>query len=521
MKTKPFGCLTISGVVTGLLTLLVVVGIGLVRGGALFSPGELNAKAGAVLGGVSSHADLGSNCAACHAAFWQTARMADRCVVCHADVVAQWQSPSTLHGNLQKNNPGMTCRSCHPDHRGQLASLTDFSKANISHDTFGYALTAHQRQTDGSPFVCNTCHVNGYTRFDQTVCKTCHRQVKAVFMQSHLLAYGENCLACHDGVDSYGHTFNHDKVAFQLTGKHTQVDCGGCHTGARTIADLKATRQDCAACHIKNDPHSSRLGTDCGSCHTSAGWTPATFNHDLASFKLTGKHVSAPCTTCHINNIFKGTPSDCFSCHAKDDAHGGQLGNDCSTCHTTSAWLPSTFDHNTATFKLTGKHASVACTDCHINNVFIGTPSNCYACHAKDDAHHGQFGTSCDACHSTTGWLPATFDHALSGFPLTGAHAGLACTQCHINNVFTPLSSACSACHANPAFHAGLFGGSPCDQCHNTSAWTPASYDGPHPGGCDGNCINHGGASCRDCHTVNLMTATCTKCHDGNNPGGN
>ena len=51
-------------------------------------------------------------------------------------------------------------------------------------------------------------------------------------------------------------------------------------------------------------------------------------------------------------------------------------------------------------------------------------------------------------------------------------------------------------------------------------AWSPAIFNLSHPGGCDGNCINHGGASYRDCHIVNLMTATCTKCHDSNNPGG-
>ena len=87
-----------------------------------------------------------------------------------------------------KKKPGMPCRSCHPDHQGPNAPLTDMSKADIQHDAFGYSLNAHQRQTDGSPFECKTCHVNGYTQFDQTVCTTCHQQINLQFMQSHLQA---------------------------------------------------------------------------------------------------------------------------------------------------------------------------------------------------------------------------------------------------------------------------------------------------------------------------------------------
>jgi hypothetical protein len=452
---KPFGCLSVSGLIAALLTILVVVVVGFLFGGKLFNPGPLNAKAGAPLGGVSSHAALSSQCSACHTAFWQTTtNMADKCVACHTDVASQLQSPATLHGDLMKNNPGVTCRDCHHDHLGANAASTDLSKANVNHAAFGYALSAHQLQSDGTPFLCSTCHGTNYTKFDQTTCTTCHQQIKPDFMQPHLQAYGNNCLACHDGVDSYGHNFSHNNVIFHLTGKHAPLACGACHTGARTIADLKATSQTCEACHAKND------------------------------------------------------------------AHNGQLGNDCGACHATSGWQPATFDHNLASFKLTGAHASVACTSCHFNNVFKGTPTDCYSCHAKNDAHKGQFGTDCSACHITIAWLPATFDHAKSPFPLTGAHAGLPCTSCHVNNVFKPLSTACAACHANPPFHAGLFTGLACSECHNTGAWSPAIFNLSHPGGCDGNCEHHGGASCRDCHTVNLMTATCTKCHGNNNPGG-
>lgn len=389
MEKKPYGCLTFPGLITALLSILVVVVVGLVRGGVLFSPGGLNAQAGASLRSVASHADLASKCSACHSAFWQTTTMADKCVLCHTDVAAQELAPTTLHGDQFTKKPGLTCRSCHPDHRGATAALTDLSMIDVTHNVFGYALTAHQKQSDGSAFLCKTCHMNGYSKFDQTVCTACHQQIKADFMQSHLQAYGANCLACHDGIDSYGHAFNHAGVAFQLTGKHATLDCGSCHTGARSIADLKATPQDCAGCHT------------------------------------------------------------------------------------------------------------------------------------KDDAHKGQFGSGCGTCHTTQGWLPATFDHSLTKFPLTGAHAGLACTKCHTNAVFTVLPTNCVSCHPDPTYHAGLFTGMTCDQCHTTAAWIPATFNLSHPAGnCgDNNCVDHHRATCNECHPVSLPTFTCLKCHDSNTPG--
>jgi hypothetical protein len=317
------------------------------------------------------------------------------------------------------------------------------------HDAVGYSLAGHAQKADASAFVCADCHAGRYGSFDQTVCQACHLQMDAAFAQAHRLAFGGDCLACHDGLDTYGSGFDHNRYSFQLVGKHLDVVCSSCHLNARSIADLQAASSDCAACHAADDAHQGRLGSDCGACHTTAGWLPASFDHDLAAFKLEGKHVDVSCESCHVDNVFQGTPTDC------------------------------------------------------------------YACHAKDDAHSGQYGTDCSACHTPAGWLPAFFDH--SGFPLTGGHAGLPCARCHASGQFVGLSTACAACHADPAFHRGLFGTN-CAQCHNTSNWS-ATYTGPHPGGCEGNCINHQGASCRDCHTVNLSSATCTRCHDSNDPG--
>jgi hypothetical protein len=219
------------------------------------------------------------------------------------------------------------------------------------------------------------------------------------------------------------------------------------------------------------------------------------------------------CEACHdeVNAkghaIFKGTPTNCVACHATDDAHQGQFGRDCQSCHSTSAWKPANFDHSRTRFQLTGAHANAACLSCHSQG-FKSTSTSCVTCHIQDDPHAGQFGNDCQSCHSTQAWKPATFDHARASFQLTGAHTGVACKSCHTSG-WSGTPSACVACHQEPSVHAGRFGTS-CQDCHSTSAWLPAGYNGPHSFP-----MNHGDAnSCQDCHTNNLTSWTCYTCHD-------
>lgn len=537
MDNKRPGCLTTSGFLAGILTILIVGAVGLLGGGVLFSPGQLNARTSATvgaypdqanltlksqlaplhpvtLGGVTSHAGLSNKCSGCHTGFWENASMADRCVVCHTDINAQKQDPATLHGNLKKNNPDLVCRNCHPDHKGAQAPLTDFKKVNLAHDAFGFATTAHKQRSDGTPFQCSDCHGQNYLKVDQAVCANCHQQLNAAFMPAHLQAHGTDCLACHDGIDTYGHNFNHNKVTFRLTGLHAQVTCEKCHPSAQTLAALRTTPADCASCHKPDDPHSERLGTDCAGCHQTAGWTPASFDHKLAAFQLQGKHTSVACESCHVNNVYKGTPTDCVACHTPDDQHNGQLGTDCAQCHNSVDWKPAHFDHSA--FKLTGKHIDIACTACHVSKIIKGTPTDCAACHAKSNPHSSLLGSACASCHTTAGWQPATFDHNLAAYKLTGKHIQAACTDCHANNVYRGTSSNCYACHKKDDKHNGLYGAN-CALCHSSSGWLPASFDHSHfplTG-------KHATAACTSCHTNNIFKGTpsaCNSCHSNKNP---
>ena len=392
--------------------------------------------------------------------------------------------------------------------------MTTFDLSKFPHKELGYSLDGHRLQANGSGFACSDCHPSGVTRFDQTVCQDCHQKINASFSQEHQQAFGTDCLACHDGIDTYGPVFDHNLSSFPLNGKHATVACSKCHQGQGSIKLLQATAQNCDACHSKDDLHQGRLGSDCSQCHNPDGWANATFDHSLAAFPLVGKHETLACAKCHVPDasgatLFKGTPVDCYACHVKDDPHNGQFGQDCSPCHTPVDWKSVTFDHSKSAFPLVGGHQTVACAQCHINGVFKGTPTDCYACHAKDDHHNGQFGQDCGACHTPDSWSNATFDHSKSAFPLTGAHESLQCTQCHVNNVFKGVPTSCVGCHVEPAYHKGLFG-TDCATCHNTSGWSPAKFKGGHSFP-----MNHGGANnCRSCHPSALRSYTCYSCHN-------
>ena len=121
-------------------------------------------------------------------------------------------------------------------------------------------------------------------------------------------------------------------------------------------------------------------------------------------------------------------------------------------------WTGATFNHNNTPFPLTGAHTTVACNLCHFNNVFAGTPTDCYSCHKADftgttNPNHVTAGwpTTCTTCHTTTAWLPATLPSSYhTFFPLNHGNANGVCATCHTNSsdysVFT-----CTTCHTASA----------------------------------------------------------------------
>jgi hypothetical protein len=290
------------------------------------------------------------------------------------------------------------------------------------------------------------------------------------------------------------------------------VACEDCHLGDEDLESLRQTPHDCFECHDSVDVHNGSLGTSCDRCHTPLAWDMASFDHEDTRFPLDGRHVALTCETCHAAVDLQTMSSECISCHREDDSHLGGLGNQCQTCHLTTGWGDAFFDHSVTAFQLEESHAPLACNDCHGGIPLSEIAVTCVSCHSEEDSHSGTYGDQCEACHRPTSWQDVTFDHALSRFPLTGAHVGLPCEQCHIGGQFQEIGTACVTCHADPAYHVGLFSYT-CESCHNTSAWRPATFNQAHrfP-------INHGGrtSSCATCHPNSLHNYTCYNCHEHN-----
>jgi hypothetical protein len=450
---RRLGCLSTSGIVAALSTLVVLVAAMLIVGGRLFSPGLLNAQAGDTpLGGVRSHAETGGHCSACHIAFWSAGSMADRCLACHDEIGLQLQDPESLHGALMGGGKQYSCRDCHSEHLGSAASLTIVDPQTFPHDATGYALVGHQRLPNGRAFACASCHGEQLARFDPRLCTDCHRELDAAYVQVHLDAFGSGCLNCHDGLDTYGQGFDHGQTPFPLEGRHAHVACAECHLGARSSADLQATSRECSDCHLTDDAHDGEFGQDCAGCHTPEGWEQATFDHNQAAFVLTGRHQGLDCRDCHVESIYRGTPQACVSCHRGDDAHEGQFGHDCAACHNAEGWDEVTFDHSLAAFALTGAHLDVDCLQCHIGGSFRGTPAACADCHDEPFYHVGLLGIACADCHTTAAWEPARFDRAHS-FPVNhGEGSPGACKTCHPSQL---AGYTCYGCHEHDPAEIG------------------------------------------------------------------
>jgi hypothetical protein len=230
--------------------------------------------------------------------------------------------------------------------------------------------------------------------FTPPACTGCHQTLDAPFMARHEATFGSTCLACHDGVDTYGAAFTHE--TYPLTGGHAQVQCAGCHQEATTPAALRATSTTCLACHKANDVHEGSFGTDCAACHKVTSWADASFDHDKAAFKLTGAHRSVTCQKCHVGGLYKGTPKTCAACHTKPASHGN-FGTDCASCHSTTAWRPASFN-GPHPFPMNHGGADGRCATCHPSTFSSYTCTTCHGQSDMTDSHRGVPGFSMSGC---------------------------------------------------------------------------------------------------------------------------
>jgi len=331
------------------------------------------------------------------------------------------------------------CETCH---RADQAEFVTQHVADFGHDCLAchdgadrFSGFDHNRLTfalsgEHSQIACGQCHaqVRAAADFASAApnCVDCHRKDDA-----HNGAFGADCGKCHTSDSWEDAKFDHNLAAFKLVGQHQTVECARCHVDNV----FKGTPQTCAACHLKDDHHQGAFGTDCAQCHNPSDWKDAKFDHNLAAFKLTGAHVDVPCAQCHVNGVFKGTPQTCVSCHAEPQQHLGAFGTDCAQCHTTTAWRPASFDHNTTKFALTGKHLTATCQSCHVNGNYQLVYTDCYQCHLTDfqrptSPNHvtANFSHQCQTCHTTATFRIASYTHGNRelGYFFAGKHASSA-----------------------------------------------------------------------------------------------
>ena len=396
---------------------------------------------------LGAHAAV--NCSQCHANNRFTGTPTD-CFSCHQTDFQRPTNPNHVASNFSKD-----CQICHNNNSWKPAK-------------FDHNLTAFPLRGAHSTVDCAQCHVNGRYTGTPKDCFSCHQtDFQGVTNPNHVTGnFSHTCTQCHTESVWKPSTFDHNRTSFALAGAHVTVECAKCHVNGR----FAGTPKDCFSCHqtdfqnTTNPNHvTSNYPRDCLTCHNSNAWRPANFDHNRTRFPLTGAHLAVSCDLCHVNNRFTGTPTDCFSCHqsnfqstANPNHVVANFSHTCTSCHTTNAWKPSTFDHSKTRFPLLGAHVTTTCNQCHINNRYAGTPMDCYFCHQADfqrptNPNHVtlNFAHDCKTCHTMNAWRPATFDHDGQYFRIySGKHRGKwqSCATCHVNATNYKVFE-CILCH--------------------------------------------------------------------------
>ncbi len=403
-----------------------------------------------------------NDCAACHMDVHQ-GKMLQSCSACHTTRSFRDVNGELIHARTSFPLTGahrqITCESCHKsDVGGRFTPLptdcaschmADYRRAkSVDHVANGYPTDCTQCHTtvdwhDAPSFDhakvsggfqllgahaglrCASCHrVPGmeplFKPASQNDCVACHQ---TDYDKAHSgSGFPTTCASCHN-MNQWGDAnFDHSTTGFPLVGAHTSLSCSKCHSTSNDLSKLPTGPNDCVACHQADydKAHSgSGFPTTCTSCHNTSTWGDANFDHASTGFTLVGAHASLSCSTCHSasNDLSKATsdPNDCVACHQPDydKAHGSQgFPTDCKTCHTATAWTPSTFDHDAQYFPIfSGRHSGVwaTCATCHITAGDFSSFS-CINCHthsqSNTDPNHGDVrgyvysATSCYSCHA-------------------------------------------------------------------------------------------------------------------------
>ena len=334
--------------------------------------------------------------------------------------------------------------------------------------------------------------------------------------KAHQLKELNKCTACHE-----------------YTGELKDEKCMECHKIIRQRKEAKSgyhgnNKGKCIKCHREHPAEA--LGK-------IIKFEKEEFDHNLATFRLTGKHAEIKeCEKCHkgrpkgaAEGLYVGMKYEqCTDCHK--DPHNNGLGSKCETCHTDAGWKGKDlkFDHNKdSKYRLEGKHASAKCIDCHKPKqgstdmgtaVFKGLKYDlCTVCHK--DPHNNDLGSKCENCHVYSSWQgkDVRFDHNRdSKYKLEGKHASVKCVECHKPR---PANAAlgtaqfrnmkfklCTDCHKDQ--HNGQFKAEKCRPCHTMNSWREKDLNFDHNKDSKYQLLErHKELACADCHVTDKKNA--------------
>lgn len=321
---------------------------------------------------------------------------------------------------------------------------------------------------------CEDCHLIAMETGEHK-CLSCHELIverRAKKLGYHGRFLEGACIECHTDhqgvhfvpIELDATQFNHALAQFPLEGKHLDLECKRCHLkqaerkGKARLGYLGLSIT-CAGCHPT--PHSAKVSTNCERCHSARGWTGRAVAYDHGQdfgFPLRGAHSEIQCVQCHRKGWGAEVSTRCSDCHA--DVHQGKLGTACESCHDEQRWANAAaqFDHLTATgYALEGRHACLACMECHHDPTYTGATAACASCHASP--HGDDISDQCVKCHTVWGWgkeyLPFDHDKATE-FKLGALHRHVACTACHSGGTYSVHDMSCEGCHEDvQAFRRG------------------------------------------------------------------
>ncbi|MCX6246062.1 MAG: DUF3716 domain-containing protein [Bacteroidetes bacterium] len=185
-------------------------------------------------------AHLATPCLACHKKKekWNFREIGIRCNDCHKNIHENSLDAKYMAG------PG--CENCHNPEQWGLV--------RFDHAATAFPLSeAHTKQS------CRACHfrkdpegraIQVFTGLPKT-CATCHTDIHNRQFENDGTT---DCLRCHVAARWKIDTFDHDRTAFKLDGKHKNVPCYKCHKTVKdgpvtfTLYKIKDTR--CESCHL-------------------------------------------------------------------------------------------------------------------------------------------------------------------------------------------------------------------------------------------------------------------------------